>query len=373
MGKRIVILFSDTGGGHRSAGEAIQEALQARHGGEAQVELVDALTYYAPTPFNHLAAWYPTMIARGRATWGVGYWLSNGRWRIRTVLDLLWPYVRRAVRRCLREHPADVYVSVHPLLTQVLRGLGAGRPPFITVVTDLVGAHAWWYSAQADLCLVPTEPARRLALRQGYPAEKVQVVGLPVAARFSAPPGDKAALKARLGWGVDRPTILLVGGAEGMGPLYEITEAITAAHLPAELAVVAGRNQALYERLQAAAWPSPVYAYGFVREMPDFMYAADVLVTKAGPGTLCEGFNAGLPLILYSRIPGQEAGNVQYVVDEGAGVWAPGPAPVVAALERWLGPAGDPALWRQTAAASQRLARPEAARRIAELIWGQVD
>jgi 1,2-diacylglycerol 3-beta-galactosyltransferase len=69
--------------------------------------------------------------------------------------------------------------------------------------------------------------------------------------------------------------------------------------------------------------------YGFVQDMPDFMRAADVLITKAGPGTISEAFIAGLPMILYSRLPGQEDGNVGYVVDNGAGVWAPRPDAVV--------------------------------------------
>ena len=189
MARRIVILFSDTGGGHRSAGEAIQEALLAAYGERVEVELVDGLTHYAPPPLNRSAAWYPRVIANGRLTWGMSYWLSNGRWRVRLVNDLIWPYVRKAARRLLREHPADLYVSVHAVLTAVLREMGRPRPPFVTVVTDLVTTHAWWYTMKADLCLVPTEPAGRLAVRYGYPPERVRVVGLPVSARFSASAG----------------------------------------------------------------------------------------------------------------------------------------------------------------------------------------
>ncbi len=70
--------------------------------------------------------------------------------------------------------------------------------------------------------------------------------------------------------------------------------------------------------------------------MPDFMRASDCLITKAGPGTISEAFIAGLPMILYSYMPGQEDGNIDYVVNEGAGVWAPRPELVVSALRRWL-------------------------------------
>jgi 1,2-diacylglycerol 3-beta-galactosyltransferase len=99
--------------------------------------------------------------------------------------------------------------------------------------------------------------------------------------------------------------------------------------------------------------------------MPDFMRAADILVTKAGPGTISEALNAGLPMILYSRLPGQEDGNVNYVVSEGAGVWAPTPEQIVASLRLWI---NHPIERSQAAAACRRLARPQAARRIAQIL-----
>lgn len=163
--------------------------------------------------------------------------------------------------------------------------------------------------------------------------------------------------------------ILLVGGGEGMGPLEKTARAIVKAGLPASLAVVTGRNKDLKARLESYSWPEDTYIYGFVHQMPDFMQAADILVTKAGPGTISEAFNAGLPLILYSRMPGQEDGNVSYVTSQGAGVWAPQPAEIVAALADWL---ANPGKHRQAAAAARRLARPQAAREVAHLLAAQV-
>ncbi|MBE0699350.1 MAG: galactosyldiacylglycerol synthase, partial [Anaerolineaceae bacterium] len=112
-----------------------------------------------------------------------------------------------------------------------------------------------------------------------------------------------------------------------------------------------------------------VKIYGFVQEMPDFMRASDILVSKAGPGTISEAFIAGLPVILYSRLPGQEDGNVGYVVDNFAGVWAPRPDAVVTAMRYWL---DHPDQRRKAMDACLRLARPQAAREIAHLLAAQV-
>jgi 1,2-diacylglycerol 3-beta-galactosyltransferase len=95
------------------------------------------------------------------------------------------------------------------------------------------------------------------------------------------------------------------------------------------------------------------------------MRAADFIVTKAGPGTISEALNAQLPIILYSKLPGQEDGNVTFVVDEGAGVWAPTPQLVVRALTRWISRPHEKARVIETC---RKLARPDAARLIAREI-----
>ena len=161
----------------------------------------------------------------------------------------------------------------------------------------------------------------------------------------------------------------MIGGGDGMGPLGAIARAFDEAKLPISLVVITGRNEKLKAQLENETWSLPVHIYGFVREIPDMMRAADILVTKAGPGTISEAFNAGLPIILYSRLPGQEDGNVQYVIDQGAGVWAPTADQVVATLGEWL----ESPVKRQTAIeAAQKLARPQAARQIAQILAAQI-
>jgi 1,2-diacylglycerol 3-beta-galactosyltransferase len=95
-----------------------------------------------------------------------------------------------------------------------------------------------------------------------------------------------------------------------------------------------------------------------------------MLLTKAGPGTISEAISAGLPVILYDMLNGPEDGNVRYVVDHGAGVWAPRPGLVVEHVTRWL---EHPEERQRAAQACLRLARPRAAREIADLIMGQIE
>jgi 1,2-diacylglycerol 3-beta-galactosyltransferase len=172
-------------------------------------------------------------------------------------------------------------------------------------------------------------------------------------------------LKKNLGWPVDKPIVLLVGGGEGMGPLAKTARAIDESGLNVTQVIVCGRNQKLKATLEAEKWENPTLIYGFTRDMPDFMRASDFIVTKAGPGTIAEALNAQLPIILYAKLPGQEDGNVTFVQEEGAGVWAPNPQDIVRTLTRWI---SRPAERQKVIENCRRAGRPEAARTIAQTI-----
>jgi len=59
-----------------------------------------------------------------------------------------------------------------------------------------------------------------------------------------------------------------------------------------------------------------VQPLGFVSNMAEYMVAADILITKAGPGTIAEAASLGLPVLLTSFLPGQEEGNVDFVLEK---------------------------------------------------------
>jgi 1,2-diacylglycerol 3-beta-galactosyltransferase len=365
----ILFIFSDTGGGHRSAAEAIIEAINIEYPDKFTCEMVDMFRSYAPPPLSLAPEIYPPL-SRMPELWYLGYQLGNGRRRNRFFTNVLLPYMYRASRRMIKEHPCDLIVSIHPLTNApVRRAISEYNIPFITIITDMVSVHASWYDPHADLIIVSTEEARKRGISLGLDPKMIVIAGQPVAERFNQPPPDVNALRARFGWRQDIPLFLLVGGGEGMGPLGETAIAIDHAALNAGLVIISGRNHKLKHQLEQHRWKKPAYIYGYIHEMPDFMAAVDGVVTKAGPGTISEAFLAGLPIIIYSRIPGQEDGNVHYVVDKGAGVWAPKPEQVVQTIRSWL---DNPETLSQISYASKQLARPYASRQIARLIAAQI-
>lgn len=365
----ILFLFSDTGGGHRSAAEAIIEAIQLEFPGQFDTRMVDIFRQYAPLPLNYAPDIYPHL-SRYPKMWKLGYEVSDGTRRIRAFYDVMWPYLRRAVHQLLKENPVDLIVSVHQLVNiPLLRSRLSNNIRFVTVVTDLVSTHSAWYHTGADLVIVPTIPAKEKALKSGLPTEKIMVIGQPIAQKFVNQTQNKIELRDRFGWDKDLLTVLLVGGGEGMGNLERHAMAINHSNLPIQLIIVAGRNQPLKTKLENQKWNMPTRIFAFVKEMPEFMQASDILITKAGPGTISEAFITGLPLILYSKMPGQEDGNVGYVTNQGAGIWAPNPDQLVECLINWI---NHPEELKMVALRSTQLAKPNASRDIAKALEKQL-
>jgi len=160
---------------------------------------------------------------------------------------------------------------------------------------------------------------------------------------------------------------LLMAGGEGGGKLLPTTLALAKAKLPLHLVVVTGRNSALRVKLSelAPASPTPMTILGYCDNVPELMRAADLLVTKAGPGAIAEASVAEVPVVVYDFIPGQERGNLDYVRTNGIGVVALTTADVVRSVRRIVS-----SLERlQSMRARQGTVAPRgSSRRIAELI-----
>jgi hypothetical protein len=110
-----------------------------------------------------------------------------------------------------------------------------------------------------------------------------------------------------------------------------------------------------------------VVGLGFVTKMAEYMVAADVLVSKAGPGTISEAAALSLPVMLTSFLPGQEEGNVDYVLKGGFGAYVNDrdPAGIAEEVVMWL---SDEQKLKELSLAAKAKGAPHAARDIAKTI-----
>lgn len=338
----ILFLISDTGAGHRSAASAIAKALrtvyeQERLNGHTaptvDIHTVDAFAECARFPLRKTVSLYGPMTRHSPRLYGHIFQMTNSTERFNAVSRLCQPLLLQGLRSLIERTQPDVIVSVHPLLNhvtlQALNDCGL-HIPVITVVTDLVSAHAAWFARGVDACVVPTQATKNLALAHGLPSRRIHVLGMPVDPSYTTRAKTSVAeRRSALHLDANLPVVLLTGGGEGACGLAGAVEEIISQHLRAQLLVVTGRNRGLYARLERMRRyldaPTQIALFDFVRNMPELMRASDVIVTKAGPGTISEAVACELPIVLTGAIPGQEEGNIDFVLRHGLGVLAATP------------------------------------------------
>lgn len=392
--RTILFLIADTGAGHRSAANAIRYALtliaqkeqddwleQQQTSVEEQahtpapqgyrIEIVDVFEEYGRFPLREAAKLYGPTIRYNPKLYGRLFHMSNQAQSISAFQTVVSPLLHNGLLRLITSIQPDVIVSIHPLLNHVtiraLRDLEF-HIPFLTVVTDLISMHYAWFAPGADAYIVPTEYARDIYLQRGLDPERVHMLGMPIDPKFTLLMESKQELQRKLGLEPGKPVVLLVGGGEGARGLRSSVYTIAQARLPVQLLIITGRNKRLYVQLQRtrSSLQVPAKVFGFVQNMPEMMRASDVIVTKAGPGTICEALACNLPIILSGYVPGQEEGNVTYVVENNVGVLAYDSVELIDTLRRLLKPGSQ--LLHQHIENAKRISRPRASFDIANCI-----
>lgn len=372
--QRILILMSNTGGGHRASAEALKAGFQARFGDQVRVEIIDLLMDHLPWPLNWLPHTYTFLIQDTAWLWKVLWQTSRHPVTIRRLAMIVARWGEPQVTQVFTTYRPDLIISVHPLVQEFsLRALQRLRRsiPFVTVVTDLATAHPLWFHPAVDACYVASKEAYQRARRVGLDAEQLHLYGLPIRPVFAEPADARLALRARLGMEPLLPAVLIVSGGEGVGPIQQIAEQIAASLKEGEqrlgqIVIVCGRNERLRQRLAAQTWPIAVQIHGFVNNMHELMAACDCIVTKAGPGTIAEALSSSLPIILSGFIPGQEEGNIPYVLDNKVGVYEETPLAIAQTIRHWFHEGSADFAQMKTRAGS--LGRPQATFQIVESI-----
>jgi 1,2-diacylglycerol 3-beta-galactosyltransferase len=364
--KRVLILSADAGFGHKAAANAIAAAFGEGDAARADVTIVNPLNHTnAPGLLVSAQDDYDRMIQESPELYRVGYKASDGVIPAILAEQALTLMLFSVLRDILDTYQPDVVITTYPLYQAALASLKAlsrRGAPFLTVVTDLASVHRIWFNESAEMCLVPTQMVAQKALDSGLQRDRIEVTGLPVSPRLGQPV-DKAALRAKLGWSQDR-VIALFTGSKRVKKLEPVAQILNHSGLPLELVIVAGGDEELRKRFEAVEWHQPAHVYGYVDRMWEFLLAADFIVCKAGGLIVSEALAAGLPLLIAEALPGQETGNVEFVVSGQAGTLVHDPSEALVQVYHWLDQ--DRAGLKATAERATRLGRPDAATRVAE-------
>lgn len=371
---KILIISSDTGGGHRSAAAAIVAGVQRFFDGQSYaVRVVKAVeeSHSITAKLVNLYNW----LLRNKQHWmKYLYWVVN-RFRPETREF----FHKRCIGFCseiFERWCPHVVVSVHPLTQhifgRVLKELKlADRIPLISVVTDpYYGFWKGWACDDVTLYLVASEEARQQLIDYGISPERIKISGMPVHPKF-AYPGEEAARAARsaLGLDPDKFTVFVNAGWEGGGNIPQIFRELVRGELEVQAIFLAGKNEELKANAESLALDArfPIKVIGYSEQVEELMGAANVMISKLGGLTTFEAFACRLPIIadvITEPMP-QEAGAATLLAKRGAGVLLQRASDIVPVVRRMV---EDTAHYSAMRAATIGLAIPNATRHIVEEI-----
>jgi UDP-N-acetylglucosamine:LPS N-acetylglucosamine transferase len=371
---KILIISSDTGGGHRSAAAAIVAGVQKFFDGESYaVRVVRAVeeSHHLSAKLVRLYNW----ILRNRQHWmKYFYWCMN---HIRPETSQFFhkrcvPYVADLFERWC----PHIVVSVHPLtqhiFARVLKELNlSNRIPLVSVVTDpCYGFWKGWACDDVSLYLVAGEDARRQLIDYGVAPERIKISGLPVHPKF-AYPGEEAAQAARRALGLDpeKFTVFVNAGWIGGGNIPQIFRELVRGELDVQAIFLAGKNEDLRAAAETIALdaPFPIKVIGYSDEIEQLMSAANVMISKLGGLTTFEALACRVPIIadvITEPMP-QEKGTAKLIAQRGAGVMLKRATDIVPVLRRMM---EDELHYSRMRAATAALAIPNSTKYIVEEI-----
>ena len=368
--KRFLILTADAGFGHRSAAEAIEAAFQLQYPDAVVVDVINPLNdKRTPALLRDSQSDYDKLIKKAPELYRLGYEASDTAMPSALLESAITVMLFEVLRDILKKYKPDGVISTYPLYQAPLTSLFALykiKIPLIEVVTDLATVHRIWFQPAVDILAVPTSRVQNLALDAGVPAEKIHLTGIPVHPAISEDTRSQQDIRKELGWETHLRTILAVGSKRVQG-LPEVLNVINHFGAPLQLAVVCGKDEEMYSELKSITWHIPVHIYDFVTNMPELMRAADMMVCKAGGLIVTESLASGLPMLLVDVIPGQETGNMEFVVDNGAGAWVTNEKEVLETLCHLL--MQDGKLMAEWSTAARQVGRPRAAFEVATLAY----
>ncbi|MBA2735981.1 MAG: glycosyltransferase [Pyrinomonadaceae bacterium] len=371
---KILILSSDTGGGHRSAAQALADGLQKFWQGESGAIRIIKAVEESHHITEKLVRGY-NWILRNRQ-----HWMKYLFWFINKVRPETREFVyKRCIGFCteiFEKWCPHIVISVHPLtqhiFAKVLKELNlAEQIPLVTVVTDpCYGFWKGWACNDVSLYLVANEDAERQLIDYGISPEKIKISGMPIHPKFHEV-DETVAQEARRAFGLnpDKFTVFVNAGWVGGGNIPQIFKELVRGDLDVQAVFLAGKNEELKKQAEEIAKTAkfPVKVIGYSDEIEKIMQSANVMISKLGGLTTFEALACRLPIIADATTPPmpQEAGTVNLIKSKGAGILLENSIDIVPTIRTLL---GDSKKYAAMKAATFNLAIPDSTQRIIEEI-----
>lgn len=367
--KRILILTAGFGDGHNAAARSLREALEHTTD-DAKVEVLD-LFESSYGMLNTLAKQaYLGMVRFAPILWSGVFQVMDNPTLFRQQMNNMTK-LRERLAAVLHDAEPDCVVSTYPVYAHLIDDIyrdHAERPfRLITVVTDSISVCSAWFRAPSDLFIAANEPTAKVIVAGGIEKARVLPLGFPVSPQFAL---ERPAALPPPRKDTPRKVLYIVNtGKKKVGRAMEELLDLKGV----ELTITVGRDAALKAKLmdRLRDYGDRVRIIGWTNQMPQLLMTHHLVIGKAGGATVQEALAARCPMIVNQVIPGQEEGNAQLIESLGVGVVAEKRKDVAECVHEAF--ADKAARWQEWKNNLERVSRPDASLRIAELILAESD
>lgn len=327
----LLVFVFDAGGGHRATANALLAAAEERGTPFRMTvvslqEVLEGLDPLKRLSGISLEATYNALIREGRTRFLVPLLrVLHGATRLRHGT-----LVKRLATELAVRQPAGVLSLVPNFNAEIRDAVRAALPaaPFLVLLTDLADFPPhFWIEPGLDRVIVATREAEDQARGAGIPPGGVsRTSGMVLHPRFYPPAGEAARKRVRAELRIPESAfgVLVLFGGKGSAEMAPLSTALLAADKAWHVTALCGDNPALVGRLAEveAASEGRFRRLGFTDRIADHLAAADVLVTKPGPGSLAEAFHQRVPVVVAcdDRTIPQERFNARFVREQGLGL-----------------------------------------------------
>ena len=322
----MLILSVGYGQGHHSAAAAMAE-YYSEAGWSTRV--VDACEAASPRLFRYTQTFYRFCVRRAPWLWGVTYSLTDTADWAQLIYSPVMIPVRQYLKNLLDEWRPTLIICTYPLFAYMLDAMRTSVP-YAIVVTDAQEISRPWMCSKSRLVIVPDdESARMVRSRYGLDEQTVVAAGFPVRRAFVPLPRRETPAPDTLR--------VLYGAYRRPGGVVADVAAMLEAFPGLQLTVLAGHHENRLVRVFGQyCRTGRLRVLRETERMHDLLAESHVYVGKAGAATLFECYSTHVPVIVNYTLPGQEQGNLQLLLQDGAGCHAESTENLVQILESLL-------------------------------------
>ncbi len=365
--KKVLLMYISISSGHHKAALALEKSLEIL---DPSVEVlnINSLNYTNPFLEKVINRTYMGVIRNSPEVWEYLYDNPKVFRNISRLRELIHRFNSGKLKVLLDDFKPDAVACTQAFPCGMIADYKSSfdlNVPLFGILTDCA-PHSYWLFDSVDYYIVHSDTAMNKLVENGIPKERIRAFGIPIDPKFT----NKLAveeIKTRIGIDKGIPTILIMGGGQGLGPIPEIISSLNKMSRPVQMLIVAGTNERLFQWLERRRLKFRMrsFIFGYVSNIDELMSIATLIITKPGGLTISEAMSKNLPMIIISPIPGQEAKNTEYLLKEDVAIKADCAGDVGVLTEALLNQAAKLEGMRQNA---KQNARPNSAIEIAKLI-----